>query len=294
MTKWGHRTKADEEKNEKIKARIAELRKADPKMSFAQAWMKVQKENPDWIESDNKGFDPDTEDDEYGEVRQPHVSYKTASASLVECERASDVFVGEAPSEIVYLPRGRQTIRPLVSGVPQEITVQVDEDSAQVLQEALAKRSRRAYGGFNHKPGEAAFYPKAFRWDAARGVVLEVDWSDAGKRAVAGKNYFGFSPTFLMDKDERIAGLPETGEIGSLTNTPAFEGLDRLAASSAQGGDYIMLKASDCDALLGSGAATSRIERGAARAGVRLDERDRMAIEWIMARRGYEPEATNA
>jgi hypothetical protein len=301
MTKWGHRTREDERKSELIKARIAELMKKDPKLTFRTAWYQLSKEHPEWLASDDPGWDPDTEEapdrqppstqDEFGEVRQPHVSYKTASAaSLVQCERASDVFSGEAPSEIVYMPGGRQTITPLVSGVPKAITIEVDEDSAAVLQKALAKRSRRAYGAFDHKPGPAAFHPKGFKWDARRGVVLEVEWTDAGRRAVAGKNYFGFSPTFLIAKDgERIEGLPEVGEIGSLTNNPAFPGLDRLAATQAVG-DYIMLRAPDCDDLLAQVRASERIERGAARAGVKLDERDRMAIEWIMARRGYEPE----
>jgi Mu-like prophage I protein len=302
MTKWGHRTREDERKNELIKAKIAQKRASNPKLSFREAWYQLAAENPDWLKSDDAGWDPDVEQepdrtaakpaDEFGEVRQPHVSYRTSAASLVECECASDVFVGGAPSEIVYLPRGRQQIRPLVSGVPKEITVEVDQDAALVLQEALKRRTRRAYGAFDHKPGPAAFHPKGFKWDAARGVVLEVEWTDAGKAAVAGKNYFGFSPTFLIAKDsDRVAGLPDSGEIGSLTNNPAFPGLDRLAASAARvEGDYIMLREADCNALLEAVRASERIERGAARAGVRLDDRDRLAIEWIMARRGYQPE----
>jgi len=113
-----------------IKQRIADLMAGDPKLTFRTAWYKLQAENPDWLKSDDPGWDPDTEEepgrswhekapsttgDEYGEVSQPHVSYRTASASLVVCECASDVFVGEAPSEIVYTPPGRQQIKPLVS-----------------------------------------------------------------------------------------------------------------------------------------------------------------------------------
>jgi hypothetical protein len=49
MTKWGHRTIEDERKNELIKARIAEIRKANPKLSFREAWYKLAAEHPDWI-----------------------------------------------------------------------------------------------------------------------------------------------------------------------------------------------------------------------------------------------------
>jgi phage I-like protein len=61
--------------------------------------------------------------------------------------------------------------------------------------------------------------------------MLRVNWSAAGKKAIAGKNYFGFSPTFLLGEDGQVGGLPESGEVGSLTNNPAFVGLDRIAGS---------------------------------------------------------------
>jgi hypothetical protein len=100
MTKWGHRTIEDERKNELIKARIAEIRKANPKLSFREAWYKLAAEHPDWIKSDDQGADTEeeprggwreerpTEVLEYVEVRQPHVSYKTPGARRPKGYRA--------------------------------------------------------------------------------------------------------------------------------------------------------------------------------------------------------------
>jgi phage I-like protein len=71
--------------------------------------------------------------------------------------------------------------------------------------------------------------PRAFRWDPARGVMLKVDWTRSGQRAVLGNDYGYFSPCFLTD-GSTVAGLPKTGEIGSLVNEPAFRDIPPIAA----------------------------------------------------------------
>jgi hypothetical protein len=104
-----------------------------------------------------------------------------------------------------------------------------------VLQADLNRRLKdtvRPYAAFDHKPGAASFLPKQFKWDDSKGVVLEVDWTQAGKDAVAGRNYSYFSPTFLLSDKGQVAGLPDTGEIGSLTNNPAFREIQKIAASA--------------------------------------------------------------
>jgi phage I-like protein len=161
---------------------------------------------------------------------------KKAQSHLISCDFSTHHFDGAVANEIVFMPKGRHTISPSVSGQRKEITLDVDENAAMVLIDDLQNRLAehvRPIGGFDHKPGAASFFPKAMRWDDDRGIMLEVDWTDAGAAAIAGRNYGHFSPTFLWD-GERIEGLPAHGEIGSLTNNPAFDDplMARIAASN--------------------------------------------------------------
>jgi len=147
---------------------------------------------------------------------------------------ASQTLEKDAPDSIVYLPKGDWEITPTVNGKPEKISVFVDADSAKVLQQSLDERLRgtvRPHAAFDHRPGPASFLPKQFKWDDEKGVLLEVEWTQSGKQAVAGKDYSYFSPTFLL-RDKKVVGLPEDGEIGSLTNNPAFRKIQRIAAST--------------------------------------------------------------
>jgi len=169
----------------------------------------------------------------------PPSAAESASAdqedSYIISASATTTFNGEAPGKIIYMPRGEWTIHPSVDGQPKEVTVTVNEQTAAVLQNDFQKRLAapvRPTGGFDHKPGPAAFIPKGFSWDESKGVVLDVDWTRAGKEAIEGRNYSYFSPTFLLSTD-KVAGLSSRGEIGSLTNNPAFEQIERIAAERA-------------------------------------------------------------
>jgi Mu-like prophage I protein len=157
---------------------------------------------------------------------------------------------GETPAEIIYFPKGDWRIRPVVNGKAKEVSVKVDQSVASVLQADLNRRLKdtvRPYAAFDHKPGAASFLPKQFKWDDSKGVVLEVDWTQAGKDAVAGRNYSYFSPTFLLSDKGQVAGLPTSGEIGSLTNNPAFREIQKIAASADddEGEESKMVKLTD-------------------------------------------------
>src|ERR1700757_4149932 len=119
-----------------------------------------------------------------------------AESSLVYAAATIDL-EGETPAEIVFMPKGEEiSITPMVGGKAKSVALKVDADVAQVLQAALAKRLDdpiRPYAGFDHKAGPASFLPKSFKWDDDRGVILEVDWTQAGKEAVSGRNYSYFS-----------------------------------------------------------------------------------------------------
>lgn len=161
---------------------------------------------------------------------------KKAAASFTMVIRASSAtdLGSETPEKIVYLPKGHSKLIPHVNGKPEEIEVIVDQETASALQVALEQRlsdTVRPYAAFDHKPGPASFLPKQFEWDDNKGVVLAVDWTKAGKEAVTGRDYSYFSPTFLLNGN-RVAGLPKFGEIGSLTNNPAFREIKKIAATA--------------------------------------------------------------
>jgi uncharacterized protein DUF6582/Mu-like prophage I protein len=164
-----------------------------------------------------------------------------ASSILITAQLTSpiDLVDEEPPGVIMFAPAGRHRIRPLVNGQPQEIDVEVDSNAVSILQADLTKRQQgkvRPIGAFDHKPGPASFIPKRFFWNDGEGVMLEVDWTGRGLRTIQGRDYSYFSPSFRWNEG-KIVGLPEKGEIGSLTNAPAFEEIRRIAASETPPGD---------------------------------------------------------
>jgi phage I-like protein len=181
---------------------------------------------------DRFGLDEDGEDVEEEEETPEE---EKAESSLVVWAAATTTFDGQAPSQIVYMPKGEWTITPRVNGEPKEVTVTVNQQTAARLQNDFEKRLAqpvRPTGGFDHKPGKASFIPKGFQWDESKGVILNIDWTRAGKDAIEGRDYSYFSPTFLLSDNNRVNGLTKRGEIGSLTNNPAFEQIERIAASA--------------------------------------------------------------
>jgi phage I-like protein len=134
----------------------------------------------------------------------------------------------------VFLPEGTHQITASVGGKPKTLTVTVDDRVLASFADDLARRMEsnvRPFAGFDHKPGAASFIPQAFRYEPGVGLMLDVDWTSAGRAAIEGRDYSYFSPTFLVSKDGIPTGLTGRGEIGSLVNDPAFEEIPRIAAS---------------------------------------------------------------
>ena len=134
---------------------------------------------------------------------------------------------------IVYLPEGVHEIHATVNGKPQKRTVTVDQRVLASFAEDLASRlarNVRPFAGFDHAAGAASFLPKEFRYEHGTGLVLDVEWTSAGKSAIEGKDYSYFSPNFLLINGIP-SGLAKHGEIGSLVNEPAFEAMEKIAAS---------------------------------------------------------------
>ena len=148
---------------------------------------------------------------------------------------------GKAPAAFQFMPPGESVICATVNGKPGRRRVFVDKSSAERLQKDLEGKVAAAQAGdkarpcglFDHKSGPASFIPTRFYWDDERGVMCECEWTDAGKRAVEGRNYTYFSPCFRLAKDGRVMGLQDGVEVGSMVNNPAFEAIEPIAASKA-------------------------------------------------------------
>ena len=135
---------------------------------------------------------------------------------------------------IVFLPEGQHRISATVGGKPKTVDVSVDASVLAAFEEDLAKRQAanvRPFGGFDHRAGAASFIPKSFRYEEGVGLVLDVEWTAAGRSAIEGRDYSYFSPTFLLSAAGVPYGLAPRGEVGSLVNDPAFEEIPRIAAS---------------------------------------------------------------
>jgi hypothetical protein len=160
------------------------------------------------------------------------------TAEIVDCATGYPIEIGddgEIPNVIMFVPAGTSRIQPMINGAPapEEIEISVDSSVLDSLQRDLENRltkNVRPIADFDHKPGPASFIPKRFEWRDGEGLFLEVDWTDSGKKAVLGKDYSYFSPSFHM-AEGKIVGLPEKGAIGALTNSPAFREIKRIAAS---------------------------------------------------------------
>ena len=149
-------------------------------------------------------------------------------------------FPAKPPDETVFIPQGASHIFATVNGKPKKNNVRVSAARGPIiaarLQQDLARRQGqnvRPWIDFEHKGGAAAALPKAFRYEPGKGIMLSVEWTDAGRRAIEGKDFSYFSPVFYLGDDGEPEGLPEKGAIGGLLNEPAFRTIPRIAASDA-------------------------------------------------------------
>lgn len=147
---------------------------------------------------------------------------------------------GKAPEAVPYMPAGLNEICCTVNGRAGKRTVMVDAAACERLEADLQEQIKAHQAGgrarpvilFDHKAGAAAAVPTGFEWDEKRGILLHVEWTQAGRAAVEGGNYAYISPAFkLAPQSESITGLQDGVEVGSLVNDPAFTRNECIAAA---------------------------------------------------------------
>lgn len=148
--------------------------------------------------------------------------------------------------DIVFVPIGSHEIEPyVIGGDPKVFKIELTCDNGPgiaarmdaTLQSRLAGDNVRPIIDFDHDvllagKGPAAAIPTKILFDPTRGLVLELDWTGAGRSAVEDRNYSYFSPVVLVDEAETAPfDIPEKGPIGGLVNEPAFRNIPRIAAA---------------------------------------------------------------
>lgn len=140
---------------------------------------------------------------------------------------------GKVPDDIQWMPPGTHTITALKEGKPFTLTVDANEALATRVAGALQARRGAAAAGredlpffdFNHEDREASGHPVEIYWagddPVTGGIRAKVQWTEAGKSALAGRAFRRFSPEFGLTKDGRItaAGV----NMGGLVNRAAFK-----------------------------------------------------------------------
>jgi phage I-like protein len=165
-----------------------------------------------------------------------------ATAQPVHAAFANALAEGASPpAELQYMPPGRHRIRASRGGQPVEVDVSIDAATAATLQTFLARqlsaatagREDRPFFDFNHEDREASAWPTEFYWAGedplTGGVRARIEWSEAGQRAIAGRTFRRFSPTFHLDAAGRVTGS-ETN-MGGLVNRAAFKRIAPLFAA---------------------------------------------------------------
>ncbi|MCC5808398.1 MAG: hypothetical protein JJU00_18870 [Opitutales bacterium] len=148
------------------------------------------------------------------------------------------------PDDIQYMPPGRHTIHATRDGEPVTVEVEVDQQTAQTLDQFLRRRlalaaqglEDRPYFDLNHDDREASAWPVRFYWAGSDpktgGVRAKVEWTGAGVDAIDKRTFRRFSPTFHVDDATgRVTGS-ETN-MGGLVNRAAFKRIAPLFARAA-------------------------------------------------------------
>lgn len=162
---------------------------------------------------------------------------------------------GAAPEAVPYMPAGESVIDASVNGAPgrrrvvatREACERLQRDLEEHLEASEARQKARPLLMFDHKTdGGAAAVPLGFEWDEERGILLRVEWTQAGREAVEGGNYGYISPSFRLQRGTgEILGLAGGVEVGSLVNDPAFENNECIAASKEDVPEVVVVHAAN-------------------------------------------------
>lgn len=178
-------------------------------------------------------------------IRSSHFKDPKTIEAMFSTDLPGTVRENEVPNEIQWAPPGRNQINCTRGGQPVTLTVNVNEAGAQRVSARFAEykaaadrgESDAVFGDFNHEDREASFHALGFRWggdDIQRGGIrVAVSWTGAGRRAVLGRDYTRFSPSFYVDDSAgEIIGMPIC--VGGLVNSAAFRRIAPIMSKQSE------------------------------------------------------------
>lgn len=144
------------------------------------------------------------------------------------------------PSEICYVPEGKQRIFP--QSHPKGVWVNLPADQGKTIAakldgqlQELLKASVKPWIDFEHTGKfPSAGRPTAFRYEPGVGLMCAMDWSRSGKEAIEGKDVNYFSPRVDIDERGIPVSLPKRGPLGGLVAEPAFRDGMAITANQAE------------------------------------------------------------
>jgi hypothetical protein len=150
---------------------------------------------------------------------------------------------GDLPGEIQWAPPGKHTISATQNGKPVTKEVLVNAAGAERVQAFLSKALEDARAGagdlpyfdLNHDDREASGWPTEFFWGGSDpksgGIRAKLEWSKAGRDAVANKTYRRFSPAMRLSDSGEIIGSDTN--MGGLVNRAAFKAIQPILAKES-------------------------------------------------------------
>jgi hypothetical protein len=180
-------------------------------------------------------------------------SYQLTAASSAKANPVRSIIPALEDNICMYMPSGVTTITPSQNGRPVTVCVEVESGAVDELEKqrkVLTASGKKPFFSLQHKEGVAAFWPDKFFWDTridatgsmATGIWASGEWTDSGRKAVEGKDFRTFSPTFHVDaiRDDPdnpvhvICCEEAKANMGALENDPAFQNMSPLWAGNAK------------------------------------------------------------
>lgn len=164
--------------------------------------------------------------------------FATGLSTVTAQEAAGGV---QIPGDIQWMPPGRHEIHPTIDGKPASVTIDVNAALADRLavefERMLAEHADGSgdlpFLDFAHKREAASGHVTAMYWGGndskTGGIRIKVDWTTAGRTALADRQYRRFSPSWLINAQTgEVQGLAPN--LGGLVNHAAFSRIQSVRA----------------------------------------------------------------
>jgi len=125
------------------------------------------------------------------------------------------------------MPPGEHEIEASRAGKPAKLTMRLKPEHAVVVNTRL----QQMLAAFNAGNGDRPYFDLNHDDKEASAHRAKVSWTGAGERAVRGKDFSRFSPSFYPDKAGNVVDVPMN--MGGLVNRAAFQKIQSVVRSKS-------------------------------------------------------------